>query len=105
MLLVWGRNASALGGGRLPDNYRSSAPMSKDVVPAASPSRTPVVDARTNRRATDPVRHANPEREQPGPPAERFAVVRSSPISESGDVSVISRQVAADLRQLVSVTH
>lgn len=62
---------SVWGVGTLLDNYRSSAPMSKDIVPAAPPSRPPVVDRRTKRRGTDPESKATPEREQPGLPAGR----------------------------------
>ena len=66
--------ASVWGVGRLLDTYRAAAPGSKDIVSAASMSRPPVVDARTNRtnrRATDAEADANAEREQPSLPAAR----------------------------------
>ena len=63
--------ASVWGVGRLLDNYRSTVPMSNDIVPAAASSRTTVVDARRNRRATDSESDAAPEREQASLPAGR----------------------------------
>ncbi len=63
--------ASIWGVGRLLDAYRASVPMSKDVMPAAPPSRVPLIDARTNRRAADSGSNAKGERDQPGLPAGR----------------------------------
>jgi hypothetical protein len=63
--------ASIWGVGRLLDTYRASVPASKDVMPAAPPSRAPVIDAQMNRRAKDPESNASAERGQPGLPAGR----------------------------------
>lgn len=57
--------ASVRGVAYLLDSYRSSVPASKDVVPAASPSRAQMVERRTSRRRTDGAASAGAERELP----------------------------------------
>lgn len=63
--------AAIWGVGRLLDTYRASLPVSKDVMPAAPSSRASIMDARTNRRATDSAAGAKAEPDQPGLPAGR----------------------------------
>lgn len=63
--------ASVWGVGRLIDSYRSSVPASKEVVPAASPSRAQMVERRASRRRTDSEASPTAERELPALPDAR----------------------------------
>ncbi len=62
---------SVWGLGQLLDSYRSSAPVSKDIISAASPSRTSVPDRRAGRRQSDAEANVVAERELPGLPSAR----------------------------------